>query len=84
MTFTVLAVSLRLASSRAALLDAIRPSAYGIFLTHYIFIIWLQYGVYGYSWPAVVKAAVVFAGTLTLSWSLTVLLRKMPFVARMI
>jgi peptidoglycan/LPS O-acetylase OafA/YrhL len=84
MTFTVLAISLSFASSRVALLDAIRPSAYGIFLTHYVFIIWLQYGVYGYSWPAAVKAAVVFAGTLTLSWGLTVMLRKIPFVARMI
>ena len=28
------------------LLDAMRPSAYGIFLMHYIFIIWLQYAVY--------------------------------------
>ena len=61
-----------------------RPSAYGIFLVHYIFIIWLQYAVYGYSWPAGVKAAIVFAGTLALSWALTVLLRKIPFVARMI
>ncbi|MBX9646910.1 MAG: acyltransferase [Xanthobacteraceae bacterium] len=84
MTFTVLAMCVRFGASRAGLLDAMRPSAYGIFLTHYIFIIWLQYGVYGYSWPAVVKAAVVFAGTLTLSWGLTVLSRKIPFVARMI
>ena len=84
MTFTVLAIWLRSAESRLSLLDAMRPSAYGIFLVHYIFIIWLQYAVYDYSWPAAVKAAVVFAGTLSLSWGLTVMLRKIPAVARMI
>ena len=84
MAFVVLAVCVRFASSRAGLLDAMQPSAYGIFLAHYIFIIWLQYGVYDFSWPAVVKASVVFAGTLTLSWGLTMVLRKIPFVARMI
>ena len=84
MTFTVLAISLRHAPSKFGLLDAVRPSAYGIFLTHYIFIIWLQYAVYDYSWPAVVKAAAVFAGTLALSWGVTALLRRIPLVARMI
>ena len=84
MTFTVLAVSLSFASSGMKLLDAMRPQAYGIFLTHYIFIIWLQYAVYDYSWPAVVKFATVFTGTLALSWSVTALLRKIPAVARMI
>jgi peptidoglycan/LPS O-acetylase OafA/YrhL len=65
-------------------MDALRPSAYGIFLLHYIFIIWLQYAVYGYAWPAAVKAAVVFIGTLSGSWILVVLLRKIPLVARII
>ena len=73
---------LRVISMR--LLDAMRPSAYGIFLTHYIFIIWLQYAVYDYAWPAFVKFAVVFVGTLALSWAVTVLLRRIPLVARMI
>jgi len=84
MAFTVLATSLRLAKSSLSLLDAMRPSAYGIFLVHYIFIIWLQYAVYDHAFPAFVKFAIVFAGTLSLSWGTAVLLRKIPFVARMI
>ena len=84
MTFTVLAVSLSFASSSMKLLDAMRPQAYGIFLTHYIFIIWLQYAVYDYSWPAFAKFAAVFLGTLALSWAATALLRKVPVVSRMI
>jgi surface polysaccharide O-acyltransferase-like enzyme len=84
MAFTVLATSLRLSRARLWLLDAMQPSAYGIFLFHYMFIIWLQYFVYDPAWPAGVKAAIVFAGTLGGSWLLTVLLRKIPLVARTI
>jgi surface polysaccharide O-acyltransferase-like enzyme len=78
------AASLRLARSSLGLLDAMQPSAYGIYLFHYIFIIWLQYLVYDPAWPALVKFAIVFTGTLGGSWLLTILLRKIPFVARMI
>jgi surface polysaccharide O-acyltransferase-like enzyme len=84
MAFTVLAIYLRSAQFSLSLLDAMRPSAYGIYLVHYIFIIWLQYAVYDYSWPAVIKFAIVFTGTLAGSWALVLALRKIPVVARMI
>ncbi len=84
MAFTVPAIFLRFTGSGSGLLDAMEPSAYGIFLLHYIFIVWLQYAVYDYSLPAVIKFAIVFAGTLSLSWGLTSMLRKIPAVARMI
>jgi surface polysaccharide O-acyltransferase-like enzyme len=84
MAFTVPATSLRLAHSSLKLLDAMQPSAYGIYLLHYMFIIWLQYAVYDPAAPAGVKAGIVFIGTLSGSWMLTVLLRKIPAVARMI
>jgi surface polysaccharide O-acyltransferase-like enzyme len=84
MTFTLVTVSLAFASSNMKLLDAMRPQAYGIFLIHYIFIIWLQYAVYDYSWSAFVKFAIVFGGTLALSWAVTALVRRIPVVARMI
>jgi surface polysaccharide O-acyltransferase-like enzyme len=84
MTFTVVTASLAFAASSMKLLDAMRPQAYGIFLTHYIFIIWLQYAIYDYSWPAFIKFAIVLGGTLALSWAVTVLLRKIPVVVRTI
>ena len=84
MAFTVLATSLRLSRASLWLLDAMQPSAYGIFLFHYMFIIWMQYFVYDPAWPAGVKAAIVFAVTLGGSWLLTLLLRKIPLVARTI
>jgi Acyltransferase family len=84
MAFLEPSLFLRFAPGNWRLMDALRPSAYGIFLTHYIFIIWLQYAVYDLPWHAGVKAVTVFAGTLSLSWALTVLLRRIPLVARMI
>jgi surface polysaccharide O-acyltransferase-like enzyme len=75
---------LRFAKAPLRLLDAMRPSAYGIFLTHYIFIIWLQYAVYDPPLSPFVKFAIVFAGTLAASWGTTILLRKIPVVGRMI
>jgi surface polysaccharide O-acyltransferase-like enzyme len=84
MTFTVPAVFLRFGRSSLWPLDAMRPSAYGIYLLHFIFLIWLQYIVYDPAFPAFVKFAIVFTGTLSMSWALTVLLRKIPVVARTI
>jgi hypothetical protein len=84
MTFTVPTVFLRFERSSFWLLDAMQPSAYGIYLLHFIPLIWLQYVVYDPAFPAFVKFAIVFTGTLSISWALTVLLRKIPVVARMI
>jgi hypothetical protein len=84
MTFTVPAVFLRFKRSPFSLLDAMQPQAYGIYLLHFVPLIWLQYVVYDPAFPAVVKFAIVFAGTLSISWALTVLLRKVPVAARMI
>ena len=84
MCFTVPAIHLRLAKARWRLLDAMQPAAYGIYLLHYIFIVWLQYAVYDPPLHAGAKFAIVFIGTLSMSWALTIILRKIPVVARMI
>jgi surface polysaccharide O-acyltransferase-like enzyme len=75
---------LHFAKAPLRLLDAMRPNAYGIFLTHYIFVIWLQYAVYDLALPSFVKFAIVFTGTLAGSWAVTVVLRKIPVVRGMI
>jgi surface polysaccharide O-acyltransferase-like enzyme len=81
MTFTIPAVFLRFERSSFRLLDAMRPQAYGIYLLHFIPLIWLQYAVYDPAFPAFVKFAIVFTGTLSISWALTALLRKISAVA---
>lgn len=84
MAFTVPAIYLRSARASLRLLDAVQPSAYGIYLVHYIVIIWLQYVVYDPAWFPFVKFAIVFTGTLLGSWATVTALRNIPFMARMI
>lgn len=60
------------------LLDRMQADAYGMFLVHYPIALWIQYALYDYSLPAIVKAAVGFVLTVILSWSVTAGLRKIP------
>src|SRR6185503_21126695 len=39
----LLAICLRFAAERVRVLDSLSPNAYGIYLVHYIFIVWLQF-----------------------------------------
>ena len=84
MTCTVPAFFLHVAQHRFAFLDAMQKQAYGIYLLHFIPLIWLQYLVYDPPLPAVLKFAIVFAGTLSASWLATLGLRRIPLVAQMI
>jgi surface polysaccharide O-acyltransferase-like enzyme len=84
MTFFVPAVFLRLAPSSLWPLDAMQKQAYGIYLVHFIPLIWLQYLIYDPPLPAFMKSMIVLAVTLSTSWLATAALRKIPFVARMI
>ena len=61
-----------------------QKQAYGIYLLHFIPLIWLQYLVYDPPLPAFMKFAIVFIGTLSASWVGTLLLRSIPGVARMV
>lgn len=84
MTFAVPAFFLRFAKRPFRFLDAMQKQAYGIYLLHFIPLIWLQYLVTDPPLPAFIKFAIVFVGTLSTSWLVTVGLRKIPIVARMI
>ena len=63
---------------------ALSRNAYGIYLTHYFFVSWLQLGLLGFPVPAPLKAAAVFAGAVALSAGLTALLRRIPAAARVL
>jgi hypothetical protein len=68
--FASLAISLRFAHLRHSAFDSLSDNAYRIYLTHYVFAVWLQYALLGASLVAIGKAAIVFGGTLIMSWSL--------------
>jgi peptidoglycan/LPS O-acetylase OafA/YrhL len=89
-TLNILALFLRFDNDGSSILDPLRDSAYGIYLIHYVSVLWLQYLLYGYSFSAVmqlsavIKAIIVFVLTLALSWAATVALRRIPGATRVL
>ena len=69
---------------RWPMLDNLSANAYGIYLIHYVFAIWLQYALLEAALFAVSKAVVVFIGTLALSWITSALACRVPLVKRLI
>jgi peptidoglycan/LPS O-acetylase OafA/YrhL len=66
------------------LLDRMQADAYGIFLVHYPIVLWLQYWLFDYDLPAIIKAAIAFVLTVAFSWAVTVILRKIPGATRVL
>ena len=82
--FAILAFFLRFRRGGWSMLDPLQADAYGIFLVHYAFMLWLQYWLFDYDIPAIAKAALAFAGALVLSWATTAALRKIPGAYRVL
>jgi len=64
-----LALCLRFAHWRLRAFDSLSANAYRMYLIHYAFAVWLQYALLGTGLFAIGKAAIVFAGTLIMSWA---------------
>jgi hypothetical protein len=83
-TFNILALFLRFSNDGSSIFDPLRDSAYGIYLIHYVPVLWLQYALYDISLSpvpqltAIIKAVIVFVLTLAVSWAATASLRKIP------
>jgi glucans biosynthesis protein C len=73
----VIAVFVHFASIRSRVLDSLSRNAYGIYLVHYVFVVWLQYALLNAPLFAFAKAAIVFGGTLVLSWATSAALRRL-------
>ncbi len=65
-----LAICLRLAHWRLRAFDSLSANAYRMYLIHYVFAVWLQYALLGAGMFAIGKAAIVFGGTLIMSWTI--------------
>jgi hypothetical protein len=76
--FAILAFFLHSKAQGPTLLDRMQADAYGMFLVHYPIVLWLQYWMFDYDWPAIVKAAIAFVLTVILSWAATAALRRIP------
>jgi hypothetical protein len=72
-----LALVLRFTTERSRLLDGLSENAFGMYMIHYPFVVWLQYALLGFALPAVLKFMLVFAGTLSLSWPASSTIRRL-------
>jgi hypothetical protein len=84
MMFTILAYFLRFKRSGWSVLDPMQKDAYGIFLVHYAFALWIQYWLFDVDLPAIIKMLIGFAFTLAASWALTRALRQIPGATRVL
>jgi hypothetical protein len=84
MMLTILAYFLRFKRSGWSILDPMQADAYGMFLVHYPIVLWLQYWLFDFDVPAIVKALVALVLTVALSWAVTEALRKIPGATRVL
>ncbi len=80
----LVAISVRFGRVQSHALNSLSANAYGMYLLHYVFIVWLQYALLGVPLVAVLKAAIVFGGTLLASWAITAALAGIPLGSRVI
>ena len=76
--FAILAFFLHSKEPGPTLLDRMQADAYGMFLVHYPIVLWLQYWLFDFELPAIVKAAIAFVLSVVLSWAATAALRRIP------
>jgi peptidoglycan/LPS O-acetylase OafA/YrhL len=77
----MLALFIRFANRRVRVFDVLGDKAYGLYLVHYLFSVWLQFLLLELVLPgsaavAVVKAAIVFCGTVALSYAMVALIQR--------
>jgi hypothetical protein len=79
-----LALASRFAPSWTPVWKSLSRNAYGIFLVHFTFAVWLQFALLPMDWPAALKAGFVFVATLALSWVTAAVLGRLPGFAAII
>jgi len=84
MVMALVAVFVRFGQRSVRILKSIGRNSYGMYLIHYLVIIWLQYAVLRASFPVGVKFAIVFVGGIAICWGLTAALRRIPLVRKII
>jgi surface polysaccharide O-acyltransferase-like enzyme len=89
-TVNVIALFLKFDNDGWSMFDPLRENSFGIYLIHYLPLLWLQYALFGLALvpnaqgTAILKAVIVLVLTLAISWAATVALRKIPGVAQVL
>lgn len=82
--FFLIAVGLRFAAAPSRLLGTLGGNAYGLYLLHYVFVVWLQFAVLPLPLLAVIKWPIVFAGTLVFTFMTNAAIKRIPLGAQLI
>ena len=82
--FAAAATFLRFAARPWPSFEGISENSYGIYLFHYVFILWAQYLLLSVAMPAIAKGAIVFGVTLVLSWAASAAICSIPLGARVL
>jgi len=78
------ALFLRVFRKPIRVFDNLSRNSYGMYLIHYLVILWLQYAVLRTSMPVGAKFGIVFVGGVALCWIFTAALRRIPGVRKVI
>ncbi len=64
--------------------DSLSVNSFVIFITHYLFTIWIQYFLLAVRWTPFLKFILTFFGSLLFSWLTGILLRRIPGVRKFV
>ncbi len=82
--FAFLAAFLAWAGHPPAEWRSLAANSFAIYLLHYPVVTWLQFAFLDIQGPAVVQGPTVFVVALLVSWAVAAVLRRLPFVSRVI
>jgi Acyltransferase family len=80
-SFAFLAIFRRFAAMHQPVFDSLSTSSYGMYVIHYPIVVWLQFALLPFALSPVIKAAIVCACAIILSWGSVLALRRIPAVA---
>jgi peptidoglycan/LPS O-acetylase OafA/YrhL len=83
-SFAFLALFLRFANTGSPWADSLAQNSYAIYLLHYMFVAWLQYGATAIHLAPWLKLIGVFIAAALLSWWTAAAIRRIPLVARVV
>jgi surface polysaccharide O-acyltransferase-like enzyme len=64
--------------------SSLSANTYTIYIVHYGFVTWFQFALLDANWPVIIKFLTVFLGAISLSWLLSILVRRSSLVAQVL
>lgn len=83
-SFALMSLFLRFGGYQNRWSERFNKNSFGMYIFHYVIVIWLQYLLLGLAILPILKAGIVFTIVFMASWTLTALLRRIPIISRII